>query len=197
MSTDELYLDALRRFSDLMLQARQTSAREPTAVALATADAGGRPSARMVLLRGVDARGFVFFTNANSRKGTELAANPHAELCFYWEQLDQQVRVGGRVEDVSDEESDEYWNRRPRASRIAAWASSQSETLEDGRTLERRFDEFDRRYPGEDVPRPAHWHGYRVVPERIEFWEKRPSRLHHRELYERAGDRWTVRRLYP
>jgi len=165
-------------------------------VALATATPDGRPSARMVLLKGADARGFVFFTNYESRKARELDANPRAELLFYWKALDRQVRVGGRVERVAAEESDAYFRTRPRGSRLSAWASDQSRPVESRAVLERRMRELETRYPGE-VPRPPHWGGFRLVAERVEFWVSRDDRLHDRVLYERDGDGWRRSRLAP
>lgn len=166
-------------------------------VTLATADASGQPSARMVLLRGVDGRGFVFFTNYDSRKGHELDANPRAALCIHWVALDEQIRVEGDVERLSDAESDEYFNGRPRGSQLGAWASDQSKVLPSRETLEERYREVERRFEGHDVTRPPFWGGYRVVPRRIEFWYGRPDRLHDRVLYVRKSDAWQIERLYP
>lgn len=166
-------------------------------VTLATADASGQPSARMVLLRGVDGRGFVFFTNYDSRKGHELDANPRAALCIHWVALDEQIRVEGDVERLSDAESDEYFNGRPRGSQLGAWASDQSKVLPSRETLEERYREVERRFEGHAVTRPPFWGGYRVVPRRIEFWYGRPDRLHDRVLYVRKSDAWQIERLYP
>ena len=166
-------------------------------VVLATTDAAGRPSARLVLLRGADARGFVFFTNYNSRKGRELAGNPHAALCFYWASLDEQIRVEGRVERVSDHESDAYFAGRPRGSQLGAWASDQSEVLPSRETLEEKYREIERRFEGQTVERPAFWGGFRLTPVRIEFWYGRPDRLHDRVVYVREGSAWRIERLYP
>ena len=165
--------------------------------ALATADAQGRPSVRMVLLRGVDDRGFVFHTNYNSRKGRELAENPHAALCFHWPTLDEQIRVEGTVELLTPEESDAYFESRPRGSQLGAWASEQSAVLPAREALEERYRETERRFEGQTVPRPSFWGGYRLAPARIEFWYGRPDRLHDRVLYTRAGGSWTIERLYP
>jgi pyridoxamine 5'-phosphate oxidase len=167
------------------------------AVALATADAEGRPSARMVLLRRFDQRGFIFFTNSHSKKGRELAANPRAALCFYWDELEEQVRVQGAVAQVSDPESNAYWRSRTRESQIGAWASLQSEKLDDRATLEARNAEFERQFANQNVPRPEHWYGYRVAPDSIEFWKNRPARLHERLIYERTDNGWQKRLLYP
>ena len=169
----------------------------PESMTLATATADGVPAARLVLLKGVSPQGFTFFTNYDSRKGQELAANPHAALAFHWPILQRQVRVEGRVERLSPEESSAYFRTRPRGARIGAWASRQSETLESREELERRVREVDQRYPGEDVPCPPFWGGYRVIPERIEFWQGRINRLHDRLLFERRGDGWEAVRLYP
>jgi pyridoxamine 5'-phosphate oxidase len=166
-------------------------------VVLATADADGRPAARLVLLRGADARGFVFFTNYTSRKGRELTTNPHAALCFYWASLDEQIRIEGRVERVSDAESDEYFAGRPRGSQLGAWASDQSQVLSSRETLEEKYREIERRFDGQPVQRPPFWGGFRLIPVRIEFWYGRPDRLHDRVLYVRNADAWRIERLYP
>jgi pyridoxamine 5'-phosphate oxidase len=165
---------------------------------LATATRDGRPSARLVLLKGFDADGFVFFTNYQSRKGEELAENPYAALVFWWAELGRQVRIEGPVERVSDEESDEYFRTRPREARIGAVASDQSRVLPDRATLEARVANVEAELAGRDVPRPAHWGGYRVRPETFEFWQGRENRLHDRLRFRRASDgSWTVERLYP
>jgi pyridoxamine 5'-phosphate oxidase len=166
-------------------------------VVLATADATGHPAARLVLLRGADARGFVFFTNYNSRKGQELTNNPHAALCFYWASLDEQIRIEGRVERVSDEESDAYFAGRPRGSQLGAWASDQSQVLSSRESLEEKYREIERRFDGRAVQRPAFWGGFRLIPARIEFWYGRPDRLHDRVLYVREANAWRIERLYP
>lgn len=201
MSADVGTPDPIRHFEEVYARALRTDLPEPTAVALATATRDGRPSVRMVLLKGFDARGFVFYTNLQSRKGRELAENPYAALCFHWQPLEEQVRVEGRVEAVTDEEADAYFASRPWGSRIGAWASRQSEPLPARAVLEERIREFETRYPeGSDVPRPPHWSGFRLVPERIEFWKAQSSRLHRREVYladpeSPAG--WRVETLYP
>lgn len=166
-------------------------------VVLATADEEGRPSARLVLLRGADSRGFVFFTNYDSRKGRELTSNPHAALCFYWSSLDEQIRVEGRVERVSSEESSEYFAGRPRGSQLGAWASDQSQVLSSRETLEEKYREIERRFDGQPVQRPPFWGGFRLIPSRIEFWYGRPDRLHDRVLYVRDANSWRIERLYP
>lgn len=178
----------------------QACAREPSvpdAFALATATRDGRPSVRMLLVKGVDGAGFVFYTNLESRKGEDLAANPHAAMCFHWKSLGRQVRVEGGIEALPDEVADAYFASRDRGSRIGAWASSQSRPLESREALEARVAAVEARFGAGEVPRPGHWSGFRLVPRRIEFWEERPSRLHDRLEYRREGGDWTVRRLYP
>lgn len=170
---------------------------DTTPVVLATADARGRPSARLVLLRGADAHGFVFFTNYESRKGRELTENPYATLCFYWPTLDEQIRIEGQVSRVSTEDSDKYFAGRPRGSQLGAWASNQSQTLASRETLEERYREVERRFEGRPVQRPPFWGGFRLAPSRIEFWYGRPDRLHDRVLYIRQSDGWRIERLYP
>jgi len=167
------------------------------AMTLATTASDGRPSARMVLLKGLDARGFVFYTNLDSRKSKELFANSHAALCFMWKSLNRQVRVEGVVELVTDEEADDYFASRPRDSQIGAWASDQSQPLPSRAELERRVEEFARRFPEGEVSRPPHWSGFRVVPVSIEFWHERPFRLHDRLLFVREGTEWRRERLFP
>ena len=166
-------------------------------VALATADAMGHPSVRMVLLRGADERGFDFFTNYESRKALELAENPYAALCFHWDSLEEQIRIEGRVELLAPGESDAYFKSRPRGSQLGAWASDQSRVLSTRETLEEQYRAIERRFEGQTVPRPPFWGGFRLVPNRIEFWYGRPDRLHDRIVYNRAGDGWTIERLYP
>jgi pyridoxamine 5'-phosphate oxidase len=170
---------------------------EPEAMALATATPDGAPSVRFVLLKGVDERGVEFYTNYESRKGRELAANPQAALAILWRPLQRQVRLEGTVERLSGEESDAYFATRARLSRIGAWASRQSTEIPDREWLEARVDEYEARYPGEDVPRPPHWGGYVLRPHAIEFWEGRPNRLHDREVFTRGADGWASRRLSP
>ena len=195
---DQLFAEAMDRFREILVRARNnTSLREPTAVTLATASREGLPSARVVLLREVDDRGFVFYTNTASAKAVQLADNPRAALCFHWDELREQVRIIGQVERVSDEQADLYWATRPRDSQIGAWASRQSAQLDSRDTLEQRTREYATRFADRDVPRPPFWTGYRVVPDLIEFWRNRPSRLHERVVYQVAGDQWERSLLYP
>jgi pyridoxamine 5'-phosphate oxidase len=170
---------------------------DPNAVALATVDADGLPDVRMVLLKGFDEHGFVFYTNLESAKGTELLANMKAALCFHWKSLRRQVRVRGSVERVSDAEADAYFATRPRGSRIGAWASSQSRPLESRFALEKAVAEYTAKYPLGEIPRPPHWSGFRIVPDTIEFWHDRPFRLHDRIVFSRKDGGWTKTRLYP
>jgi len=189
--------DPIALFRDWFTAAQRAGLVLPESMTLATATPDGVPAARLVLLKGVSAQGFTFFTNYDSHKGRELAANPRAALAFHWPILQRQVRIEGCVERLSPEESDAYFRTRPRGARIGAWASRQSEMLSSRQELDRRVREADQRYPGEDVPRPPFWGGYRVVPARIEFWQGRINRLHDRLLFERRGDGWEAVRLYP
>ncbi|WP_375403565.1 pyridoxamine 5'-phosphate oxidase [uncultured Sphingomonas sp.] len=185
-------------FESWFAEAKTTEPNDPDAVALATADGSGRPSVRMVLLKGHDERGFVIYTNRDSRKGGELDARSQASLLFHWKTLRRQVRIEGTVSRVSDAESDAYFASRGRDSRLGAWASDQSRDLDSRDTFEARFDEAARRFEGRDVPRPPHWGGYRVAPERIEFWRDREHRLHERRLFTPDGSgAWREGLLFP
>ena len=184
-------------FEEWLAEAALTEPNDPTAMALATADAEGRPSVRMVLLKGHDERGCVFYTNLGSRKGEDLAANPYAALLFHWKSLRRQVRVEGPVGSVTDEEADAYFATRARDSQLGAWASDQSRPLDRRDTFEARYQEMRNRFEGRDVPRPPYWSGWRVVPERIEFWTDRAHRLHERRLFTRGADGWEEGLLYP
>jgi pyridoxamine 5'-phosphate oxidase len=188
--------DPLRQFGVWMVEAIHAQVPEPTAMSLATVGADGRPAGRIVLLKGVDPRGFVFYTNYASRKGRELEANPLAALTFLWKELERQVRIEGTVEKVSGAESDEYFATRPLGSRVGAWASPQSEVIADRAWLERRWAELATQH-GEQPPRPPHWGGYRVRPDYLEFWQGRRSRLHDRVAYTREADGWKIARLAP
>lgn len=188
--------DPIAQFEKWFEEALHAQMIEPNAMTLATSTRDGHPSARVVLLKGADARGFVFFTDYRSRKGAELDANPHVSLCFWWDALQRQIRITGTVARASREESEAYFKTRPHGSRIGAWASHQSSTLPSRDSLEKEVERLERAYP-EDVPLPPHWGGYRVTPDSLEFWQGRPSRLHDRIVYTRDGARWVIGRLSP
>jgi len=190
-------IDPVRRFRSWHAEAGKAGAPLHDAVALATADSRGRPSVRYVLLKSADERGFVFYTNAGSRKGRELEANPFAALAIYWDVTGKQVRVEGRVRGVTRAEADAYWEERPRVSRVASLASSQSEPVSDRASLMATYRRLDAELAGESIPRPEHWTGYRIVPSRIEFWTRREPRLHHRELFVKKSGSWTRTILQP
>ncbi len=192
MATDPFAL-----FDEWFEAARASEPNDPEAMALATADAHGRPTVRMVLLKGHGPDGFVFYTNDHSAKGGQLADNPRAALLFHWKSLRRQVRVEGSVERVPDARADSYFATRARDSQLGAWASDQSRPLDARAMFERRFEEMKQRFEGRDVPRPPHWGGYRVVPDRIEYWSDRPNRLHERRLFTREPGGWSEGLLYP
>lgn len=190
--------DPLRQFRRWLDEAVAARLPEPTAVTLATVDADGMPDARVVLLRGIDDRGVRWFTNRRSAKGRQLAANPSAAIAVHWQPLERQVRIRGRVEALSDEESDAYFATRPRASRLSAIASRQSEPIADRAALEARIAAVEQRHADDDeVPRPSHWGGYLLRPDSVEFWQGRPARLHDRLVYRRSGTAWRLERLQP
>ena len=190
-------IDPLALFDQWFAEARASEPNDPGAMALATADQSGQPSVRMVLLKGHGPAGFVFYTNEQSAKGGQLAANPRAALLFHWKSLRRQVRIEGPVERVPDTDADVYFATRARDSQLGAWASDQSRPLDSSETFERRFAEMQQKFDGQGVPRPPHWWGYRVVPDRIEFWIDRAHRLHERRLFVRVGEGWAESLLYP
>lgn len=189
--------DPFSLFASWLEEARAAEPNDPEAFALATADSGGVPSVRMVLLKGHGPAGFIFYTNSRSRKGAELAVNPRAALLFHWKSLRHQVRIEGRVEPVEPGVADAYFATRSRDSQIGAWASEQSQPLARRADFEARYEALAAEYEGRDLPRPPHWWGYRIVPSRIEFWTDRPHRLHERRLFTRDGDGWNEGLLYP
>jgi pyridoxamine 5'-phosphate oxidase len=190
--------DPLILFTQWFEEATANEPCDPNALALATVDADGSASVRMVLLKDFDARGFTFYTNYESRKGKALLANPKAAMCFHWKSLSKQIRIEGAIAPVSDAEADAYFASRPRSSRIGAWASLQSQLLPDRSVFEERIAALEAQYEGqEDIPRPPHWSGFRLTPSVIEFWAEQPFRLHDRVVYKRSGDAWTWHRIYP
>jgi pyridoxamine 5'-phosphate oxidase len=192
--------DPIERFREVYALAEKIDRSvlpDPTAMALGTVGKDGSPSVRIVLLKRYDERGFVFYTNYDGRKGRELLAQPRAALCFFWPTIDIQVRIEGSVMEVADNEADAYFATRHRMSQIGAWASRQSEPLENPDALDKRVSKYGTEFEGKAVPRPPHWSGFRVQPERIEFWKGKPNRLHERHLYTRAGNRWKIESLYP
>ena len=189
--------DPFALFDAWFAEARASELNDPDAMALATVDAAGRPSARMVLLKGHGPDGFVFYTNLDSRKGTELATNPVAALLFHWKSQRRQIRIEGSISAVGEAEADAYFATRGRASRLGAWASDQSRPLADRATFEARLAEVEQRFDGQDVPRPPRWSGFRLTPRHIEFWNDREHRLHERRVFTRTGDEWSEGMLYP
>ncbi len=200
MATPYPVQNPLSRFNRLYAQAEKLDRAvlpDPNAMSLATVGMSGNPSVRIVLMKEVDERGFVFYTNLDGRKGRELRTHPVAAINFHWAPLEVQVLAEGQVEVVSDEEADEYFATRPRESQIGAWASIQSQAIEHANDLADRVAEFEAKFEGKPVPRPPFWSGFRLRPERIEFWKARPGRLHERHLYTRSGESWTMETLYP
>ena len=189
--------DPFALFATWLGDATASEPNDPNAVALATVDADGLPDARMVLLKGFDQAGFVFYTNFESAKGRQILGSMKAAMCFHWKSLRRQVRLRGPVEVVSDADADAYYATRPRGSRIGAWASKQSRPLESRFALEKAVAEYTARYAIGEIPRPAHWSGFRIEPQQIEFWHDRPFRLHDRVQFKRSGEGWTKARLYP
>lgn len=189
--------DPIAQFSIWFHEAVEAEPNNPNAMTLATVSADGRPSTRMVLLKDHDAQGFVFYTNFNSQKGQELLANPNASLCFHWKSLGKQVRIEGPAGRVPDSEADAYYASRPRGSRIGAWASEQSQPVASRDVLEARVADLTAKFGADNIPRPPHWSGFRVVPDRIEFWTDRPDRLHDRQVFVRTADGWSEQRLQP
>ncbi len=189
--------DPFAFFARWFAEAQASEPNDPNAMTVATTNQEGHPSARIVLLKEWDEKGFVFYTNKESRKGDELRENPRAALLFFWKSLHRQIRIEGTVEHVTDAEADAYYASRPRVSRLGAWASIQSRPLAERAILEGRVKEFEEQFPGEDIPRPAYWSGYRIVPAYMEFWQDMPFRLHDRTVFTRQGDGWTVGKIFP
>lgn len=198
LSETQVHSNPFAQFKTWFDQAIAAQLPEPNAMTIATATPDGKPSARMVLLKDYDERGFVFYTNYDSQKGQQLVANPWGAIVFWWAQLERQVRIEGRVEKISADESDAYFYSRPKGSQLGAWVSHQSQVVDCREVLERRLEQLNEEYENKDVPRPPHWGGFRVIPQEIEFWQGRPNRLHDRLLYRFLDDgSWTIQRLSP
>lgn len=198
LSESNISADPISQFAQWYKQAKKANISFYEAMTLSTANGSGRPSARMVLLKGFNEHGFIFFSNENSRKGKELAGNKFASLTFFWNKLGKQVRIEGAVEKINDRESDEYFATRPRASQIGAWASEQSSVLTNRKIFIEAIEQLERKYKGSSVPRPPHWVGYRLIPDHIEFWQNRANRLHDRFLFSRQeSSGWKIDRLAP
>lgn len=198
LDVGDLDVNPFSQFEKWYDEVQRAGITEYPAMTLATCGGDRRPSARIVYLRNFDSRGYVFYTNYQSRKGQELASNPLASVCFYWKELERQIRIEGRIEKVSAEESDAYFAGRPRESRLGAWASLQSEVLDSPKELEARVEEFRQKFDGQEVPRPDYWGGYRLIPDRFEFWQGRPSRLHDRFVYQLSSHgSWSLARHFP
>jgi pyridoxamine 5'-phosphate oxidase len=198
LSETDVHPNPFKQFKVWFEQALAAQLPEPNAMTIATATPDGKPYARIVLLKRYDERGFVFYTNYESQKGRQLIENPWGAIAFWWAELERQVRIGGRVEKVSPQEADEYFHSRPKGSQLGAWASNQSQVIDSREVLEQRLQQLKQEYENKDVPRPPHWGGFRVIPDEIEFWQGRPSRLHDRLLYRRDKDgSWTIQRLSP
>ena len=198
LSETEVHPNPFEQFKTWFNQALAAQLPEPNAMTLASATTDGKPYARIVLLKDYDERGFVFYTNYESHKGQQLVQNPWGAIAFWWTQLERQVRIEGRVEKVSELESDEYFQSRPKGSQLGAWASNQSQVIDSREVLERRLEQLKEEYENKQVPRPPHWGGFRVIPDEIEFWQGRPNRLHDRLLYRRGeGGSWKIQRLSP
>lgn len=198
LTESEAEADPIQQFAKWWKQVMESNIDEPNAMVLSTCGPEGKPSSRIVLLKGFQEEGFVFFTNYHSRKGKEIAQNPFCSLLFFWKELERQVRIEGTVSEISSQESDDYFFSRPRESRIGAWASPQSEAIENREVLEKSKEAYDHRFAAGDIPRPAHWGGYLLKPACVEFWQGRPGRLHDRLQYVRtSGNKWHLQRLAP